>query len=181
MVFTETHLKGCFLVDLDYRSDNRGWFSRAYCKKEFATIEHTKEWVQCNNSFTKKKGSIRGMHYQNPPFAEIKMIRCLSGKIYDVVVDIRKHSPTFLQYIGVELSATSRQCLYIPEGFAHGFQTLEDDTETFYFVSQYYEPQSEAGLRYNDPTIGISWHLPVIDISDKDTAWPLINDQFKGV
>lgn len=138
MIFTETLLKGSYIIELSAFTDDRGWFARTYCKNEFAAIGHTAEWVQMNHSFTKDKGAIRGMHYQLPPFSEIKMVRCIAGAVYDVIVDLRKDSPTFLQWYGTELSAANKKMLYIPEGFAHGFQTLQNDCELIYHHSQFY-------------------------------------------
>jgi dTDP-4-dehydrorhamnose 3,5-epimerase len=181
MTFTETALKGSFIIDLNLFQDERGWFARTYCKNEFEQIGHTKEWVQLNHSFTKQKGTIRGMHYQMSSFAEIKLVRCISGKIYDVIIDLRKDSPTFLQWAGVELSADNKRMLYIPEGFAHGFQALTDDCELIYHHSQFYTPNVEAGIRYNDPKININWPLPLTSISKRDEEHPLLDNNFKGI
>ena len=179
MTFTETALKGSFIIDLNLFQDERGWFARTYCKNEFEQIGHVKEWVQLNHSFTKQKGTIRGMHYQMSSFAEIKLVRCISGKIYDVIIDMRKDSPTFLQWTGVELSAENKRMLYIPEGFAHGFQALSDDCELIYHHSQFYTPNVEAGIRYNDPKININWPLPLTSISKRDEEHPLLDNNFK--
>jgi dTDP-4-dehydrorhamnose 3,5-epimerase len=181
MTFTETALKGSFIIDLNLFQDERGWFARTYCKNEFEQIGHVKEWVQLNHSFTKQKGTIRGMHYQMSSFAEIKLVRCISGKIYDVIIDMRKDSPTFLQWTGVELSAENKRMLYIPEGFAHGFQALSDDCELIYHHSQFYTPNVEAGIRYNDPKININWPLPLTSISKRDEEHPLLDNNFKGI
>src|SRR6478752_4125211 len=135
MKFTETSLKGSYTIDLNLFKDERGWFARTYCKNEFETIGHAKEWVQLNHSFTKQKGAIRGMHYQLPPFSEIKMVRCIAGAVYDVIIDLRKDSETFLKWFGVELSAENKKMIYIPEGFAHGFQALTNDCELIYHHS----------------------------------------------
>jgi dTDP-4-dehydrorhamnose 3,5-epimerase len=136
--------------------------------------------VQMNHSFTKQKGTIRGMHYQLPPHSEIKLVRCIAGAAYDVIIDLRKDSETFLHYFGVEISATNKKMIYVPEGFAHGFQTLTDDCELVYSHSQFYTPGAEAGLKYNDPGININWPLPVTAISERDNAHSLINSNFKG-
>ncbi len=181
MKFTETPLKGSYVVDLDPFQDERGWFARTYCKKEFDSIGHTKEWVQLNHSFTKKKGTIRGMHYQLPPYSEIKLVRCISGSVYDVIIDLRKGSSTFLNFFEVELSSINRKMLYIPEGFAHGFQTLADDSELLYHHSQFYLPGVEGGIKYNEPKINIQWPLPVGSISSRDISHPFIDDHFKGL
>ena len=138
MIFTETILKGSYVIELNAFTDERGWFARTYCKKEFNAIGHHDEWVQMNHSVTKNKGAIRGMHFQLPPFSEIKLVRCIAGTVYDVVVDLRKNSATFLQWFGVELSAQNKKMIYIPAGFAHGFQTLSNDCELIYHHSQFY-------------------------------------------
>jgi len=181
MTFTETSLKGSFIVLLKPFSDERGWFARTYCKNEFATIGHEKEWVQMNHSFTAAKGTVRGMHFQHPPFSEIKMVRCVAGAVLDVIVDIRKNSPTFLQHVTVELSAANKQMIYIPAGFAHGFQTLADDTELIYHHSEYYQPGVEGGLRFNDNALNIQWPWPAINVSERDNNHPLLDEQFKGI
>jgi dTDP-4-dehydrorhamnose 3,5-epimerase len=181
MIFTPTKLAGSFTIDLSPFTDERGWFARTYCKNEFAQIGHTKEWVQMNHSVTYKKGAIRGMHYQIPPYSEIKMVRCIVGAVFDVIVDIRKGSPTFLQWFGVELSAKNKKMIYIPEGFAHGFQTLTDDCELIYHHSSFYTPSAEAGVLYNDPLINIQWPVAITDISARDNNHPLLDVNFKGV
>ncbi|MDI3321657.1 dTDP-4-dehydrorhamnose 3,5-epimerase [Pinibacter soli] len=181
MTFTSTSLQASFVVDLNVFKDDRGWFARTYCKDEFAQIGHDAEWVQMNHSFTSKKGTIRGMHFQLPPFEEIKMVRCISGAVYDVIIDLRKDSATFLQYFGTELSAGNRRMLYIPKGFAHGFQTLSDDAELIYHHSQFYKPGVESGIRYDDPVIGIQWPLQAVNVSERDLNHSLIDNNFKGI
>lgn len=181
MIFTETILNGCYIISPEPQSDSRGWFARTYCKEEFSKIGHQKEWLQLNHSATFNKGSIRGMHYQLPPFSEIKMVRCISGAIYDVVIDLRKDSPTFLKWLGTELSADNKKMMYIPEGFAHGFQTLSDNCELIYHHTAMYTPGSEGGMRYNDEKLNIKWPLPVSEISDRDKDHPLLNNDFKGI
>lgn len=181
MKFHPTPLKGSYTVEIEPKSDARGWFARYYCKNEFASIGHSKEWVQMNHSFTVEKGSIRGMHFQVQPFREIKLVRCISGAVYDVIIDLRKDSETFLQSYGIELSASNKQMLYIPEGFAHGFQCLETNCELLYHHSEYYKPGSESGLRFDDPTLGINWPLPVSVISERDKSHSLIGKEFKGI
>lgn len=181
MIFTKTELKGSYIIDLNPFEDERGWFARTFCQQEFQQIGHTKNWVQLNHSFTKQKGSIRGMHFQMPPFAEIKMVRCIAGSVFDVIVDIRKNSPTFLQWFGVELSATNKKMIYIPEGFAHGFQTLTDDAELIYHHSEFYKPGVEAGLKFNDPKINISWKLEPTNISDRDKQHNYLTEEFVGI
>ena len=181
MTFSETTLKGCYLVTLEPKGDDRGWFARTYCKKEFLKIGHEKEWVQMNHSFTEKKGTVRGMHYQIPPFGEIKMVRCINGSVFDVVVDIRKDSPTFLKWFGVELSAANKKMIYIPEGFAHGFQTLTDNCELIYHHSTFYEPSAEAGLNVLDAKLDIHWHEAIVNLSERDKSHEFLFDNFKGI
>lgn len=181
MIFTETVLKGSFVIELEPFADERGWFARTYCKNEFSKIGHQKEWVQLNHSFTKQTGTIRGMHYQMQPFSEIKLVRCTAGAVYDVIIDIRKGSATFLQYVGVELSAANKKMVYIPEGFAHGFQALTDNCELIYHHSQFYTAGIEAGIRYDEPKINIKWPLQVTSISQRDNIHSLIDSNFKGI
>jgi dTDP-4-dehydrorhamnose 3,5-epimerase len=181
MIFTATTLPGSFVAEPTPAGDQRGWFARVYCKDEFAKIGHDKEWVQINHSFTSKKGTIRGMHYQLPPYGEIKMVRCIAGAVYDVIVDLRKDSPTFLQWFGDELSAVNKKMMYIPEGFAHGFQTLSDDVELIYHHSQFYAPGSEGGILFNDVAIAIQWPLPFTEISERDRLHPAIDSNFKAL
>ncbi|MCE3226594.1 MAG: rfbC [Bacteroidetes bacterium] len=181
MKFETTLLKGSYIISLNPFYDNRGGFVRTFCKKEFETINHTKEFVQLNQSYNTKKGTIRGMHYQVRPFSEIKLVRCIRGSVYDVIIDIREGSPTFLQHISVELTAENKRMLYIPEGFAHGFQTLEDNTELVYHHTEYYYKDADAGLNYLDPAFNIKWPLPVSVISEKDQENKLITNTFKGI
>lgn len=181
MIFTPTVLKGSYTIDLEPYQDERGWFARWYCKEEFATIGHTKEWVQMNHSFTRTRGTVRGMHFQLPPFREIKLVRCIAGRVLDVIIDMRKGSPDLLRYCGVELSADNRRMLYIPEGFAHGFQVLEENSELIYLHTEPYEPGSEGGIRYNDQAVNIQWPLPVTVLSDRDARHPFISDNFNGI
>ncbi len=181
MIFTPTPLAGSFVVRLTPNSDHRGWFARAYCKNEFAQIGHTKEFVQMNQSYTREKGALRGMHFQRTPNREIKLVRCIAGSVYDVIVDLRAGSPTFGQWFGAELSAENKKMMYVPEGFAHGFQTLEEDSELLYLVSEFYAPGVEGGLRYNDPALKIQWPLPVSDLSEKDANHPFLTENFTGL
>lgn len=181
MKFTETSLKGSYTIDLNLFEDERGWFARTYCKSEFAEIGFDKEWVQMNHSFTKTKGTVRGMHYQLPPFTEIKLVRCIAGAVYDVIVDLRKDSPTFLQWFGTELSAGNKKMFFIPEGFAHGFQTLTDECELIYHHTQFYKPGVEGGIKYNDTEVNISWPLPTTIISERDKMHPVLDKNFKGI
>ena len=181
MIFTAAPLAGAYVIDLEPFSDERGWFARYYCKDDFAGIGHHKEWVQMNQSVTYKKGSLRGMHFQYPPFREIKMVRCIIGSVYDVIIDIREGSPTFLQWFGVELSASNNKMLYIPEGFAHGFQTLGDNATLNYHHTELYTPGAEGGLRYDDPALSITWPLAVTIISERDKSHLLVDKNFKGI
>jgi dTDP-4-dehydrorhamnose 3,5-epimerase len=181
MKFTQTPLSGSYVIDIEPFTDDRGWFARTYCKNEFQQIGHTKEWVQLNHSFTKRKGSVRGMHFQYPPYTEIKMVRCIAGSIYDVIIDVRSASPTFLKWFGTELSAANRRMLYIPEGFAHGFQTLTDDCELIYHHTSFYTPGSEGAIRFDDKRTGIVWPQEVTDISARDAQHPYLDDSFTGV
>ncbi|HEV8504115.1 MAG TPA: dTDP-4-dehydrorhamnose 3,5-epimerase [Chitinophagaceae bacterium] len=181
MIFSPTSLAGSFVIEPKVLADDRGWFARFYCKNEFKEIGHEKEWVQLNHSLTHKKGSVRGMHYQVQPFREIKMVKCIAGAVYDVIVDLRKDSSTFLKWFGAELSAKNRKMLYIPEGFAHGFQCLEENCELIYHHSEFYTPNSEGGIRYDDPAIDIKWPLPVTVISQRDQSHPRLDENFKGI
>jgi len=181
MIFTPTPLQGSYTIDLNPMADERGWFARTYCKNEFSKIGHKGEWVQLNHSFTKQKGSVRGMHYQLPPFSEIKLVRCITGAVYDVIVDLRKDSATFLQWFGVELSAQNKKMIYIPQGFAHGFQTLSNDCELIYHHSAFYTPGAEGGIKYDEPLINIQWPLALSTISERDRQHPFLNDDFKGI
>lgn len=181
MTFSPTTLEGSYVIDLKSFTDERGWFARYYCKEEFRKIGHVKEWVQMNHSYSRSKGTIRGMHFQLPPHREIKLVRCIAGAVFDVIIDIRKGSSTFMQWFGTELSADNKRLLYIPEGFAHGFQCLADDCELLYHHSEFYQPGAESGIRYNDPSAGIGWPLAVSVISDRDQNHPLLDSAFKGI
>lgn len=181
MMFEETILKGSFVIGLNILEDDRGWFARTFCKEEFEKIGHKIEWLQLNHSFTKQKGTIRGMHFQEPPFGEIKLVRCIAGIVYDVMIDLRKDSPTFLQSFGAELSADNKKMIYIPEGFAHGFQTLSDNCELMYHHSEFYKPNIESGLKYDDPKLNIEWPLLVTNISERDKQHDFLKDNFIGI
>lgn len=173
MIFTETELPGAFVIDLERREDDRGFFARAWCAQEFAEHGLNTRLVQANLSFNHHKGTLRGMHFQHDPAAETKVIRATRGSILDVIVDLRPDSPTYTKWIGVELSAENRRALYVPEGFAHGYQTLEPDTETYYLVTEFYTPEAEGGVRWNDPAFGIEWPDPDNPLlSEKDASWP---------
>jgi dTDP-4-dehydrorhamnose 3,5-epimerase len=172
MLFTETKLAGAFIIDIEKREDQRGFFARSWCQHEFEACGLISRLVQMNLSFNPKQGTLRGMHYQIAPHAEAKVIRCTRGAIYDVIIDLRPSSPTYTQWIGVTLTADNYKMLYVPEQFAHGYQTLEDRTEVTYQVSQFYAPTFERGARYDDPVFGIVWPTAVRVISDKDKTWP---------
>ena len=172
MIFRETTLKGAFVIEMEKFEDKRGFFARAWCQKEVEANGLVSRMVQTNISFNKKRGTLRGMHYQVAPYEQIKLVRCTRGVIYDVIIDLRPDSPTFRKWTGVELTAENYIMLYVPENVAHGFQTLEDNTEVTYQVSQFYSPESERGVRYNDPVFQVEWPLPVEVISEKDIAWP---------
>lgn len=174
MKFTETPLKGAFVVELEPREDFRGFFARAYCEQEFAQHGLPDRFVQGNMSYNHKKGTVRGLHYQVPPALEAKFMRCIGGAIFDVIVDMRPGSPTYLQWFGLELSAANRKALYVPPLFAHAYQALTDGAEVFYLVSQFYTPGTERGLRPDDPALDIKWPLPIEVISEKDMSWPLL-------
>lgn len=181
MTFEPTPLEGSYVVHLHPYNDERGWFVRTFSKDEFAQIAFSEEWLQMNHSFTSKKATLRGMHYQLPPFREIKLVRCIKGCIYDVIVDIRAGSPTFLKSFSIELKEHDMQMLYIPEGFAHGFQTLTDNCEVIYHHSKKYQPGFEGGLRYDDPMLGMLWPEKVTVISERDKNHPFIQNDFKGI
>jgi dTDP-4-dehydrorhamnose 3,5-epimerase len=172
MQFTETKFDGAYVIELEKHGDERGFFARVFCQKEFATHGLATNMVQMNASYSADRGTLRGMHYQTAPHQEAKLMRCVRGAIYDVIVDVRPDSPTFTDWMGVELTAQNRRMLYVPEGFAHGFLTLEDDCEVLYPVSAFYAPDHERGLRYDDPAIGIDWPDEVRIVSEKDRQWP---------
>ncbi len=174
MRFLETPLKGAFVVDLDRLEDERGFFARSFCEKEFAAQSLAARFVQCNVSFNKKAGTLRGMHYQEAPHEEDKLVRCTMGAVYDIIVDIRPGSPTHLKNYGIELSADNHTALFIPCGFAHGFQTLRDDTEVFYQMSEFFHPGSACGLRWDDPALALNWPVANPILSDKDRGYPLL-------
>jgi dTDP-4-dehydrorhamnose 3,5-epimerase len=171
MIFNETTLKGAFVIELERRDDERGFFARAFCQKEFAEHGMKPVIAQANIGFNRRKGTIRGMHFQYPPAAESKLVRCSRGGILDIIVDLRPESPTYLQHIAVELTADNHRGLYVPERFAHGYQALDDNTETTYHVGEFYTPGSEGGLPYDDAALNLTWPLPVTVISEKDKAW----------
>jgi dTDP-4-dehydrorhamnose 3,5-epimerase len=168
MIFNETSLAGVYLIDLEKRGDERGFFARAFCEREFAGHGFATRIVQANNSLSAQKGTLRGMHYQLSPKAETKFIRCIRGALHDVVIDIRSDSTTFGHSYGADLTAKNRRMMYVPKGFAHGFITLADDTEAFYLVDEFYSPECERGIRWNDPKFGIQWPAQPVVISEKD-------------
>lgn len=172
MIFTETKLSGAFVIELEPHADQRGFFARTFCRKEFEAHGINAQVEQCNISFNKRKGTLRGMHFQVAPFAEAKLVRCTSGSIYDVIIDLRPSSSTFKQYFAVELSAENRTMLFIPEGFAHGFQTLQDDTEVFYQMAQSFSAEHARGVRWNDPAFGIKWPKDERIIIERDKNYP---------
>jgi dTDP-4-dehydrorhamnose 3,5-epimerase len=175
VIFHETKLKGAFVVDLDRKEDDRGFFARAFCQEEFEANGLCPQVVQASLSYNHKKGTLRGMHYQVAPATEPKFIRCVGGAVWDVIVDLRPQSPTYLEHVGVELSAENRRAIYVPAMFAHGNQALTDSAELLYLIGEFYVPDCQRGLRFDDPALGIKWPLPVTVISDRDKSWPLLN------
>jgi len=174
MKFLECNLKGAFLIEIEKHEDERGFFARLWDGKIFRDNGMNTKIAQCSISFNKKKGSVRGIHYQKSPFEEDKIVRCTRGKIFDVIVDLRKDSPTYSRWEGFEISENNYKMLYIPKGFAHGFQTLEDDTEVFYQISEFFMPDYSSGVRWDDPKIMIKWPLTISAISKKDLSYQLI-------
>lgn len=172
MIFTETALAGAYLVELERNEDERGFFARNWSQREFAERGLVSQFVESNISFSKKKGTLRGMHYQAAPHGQVKLVRCTAGAIFDVIIDLRRHSPTFKQWTSVELTAPNHLMLYVPVDFAHGFQTLEDDTEVTYQVSSPYHPESSTGVRWNDPAFGIPWPAGERVIIARDRLYP---------
>ncbi len=172
MIFTETALRGAWILDIERREDSRGFFARAFCQKEFEGHGLKPFIAQANLAFNHRRGTLRGMHFQYPPAAETKLVRCTRGAILDIIVDLRPESPTFLRHIAVELTEDNHRAIFVPERFAHGYQVLADKTETSYQVGEFYMPGVEGGLRYDDPGLGLTWPLPVSVISDKDRSWP---------
>ena len=172
MIFNDTPLKDACIIEIKKREDQRGFFARGWCQKEFEQHGLAPRIVQANISFNHHQGTLRGMHYQIEPFGETKLVRCTRGALYDVIIDLRPESPTYKKWFGIELTENNYRMLYVPEGFAHGFQTLEDNTEATYQVSEFYAPGYEQGVRYNDPAFAIQWPLEVQVISDKDRSWP---------
>jgi dTDP-4-dehydrorhamnose 3,5-epimerase len=172
MTFTKLALDGAYLIELKKIEDQRGFFARSFCQREFEEHALNPHLVQCNISFNPMRATLRGMHYQRSPFAEVKLVRCTRGAIYDVLIDLRRGSPTYRQWQGVELTAANRRMIYVPEGFAHGYLSLTDESEVFYQVSEFYTPGSEAGIRWDDPAFAVRWPIEPRVISDKDRAHP---------
>ncbi len=174
MIFEEVKLKGAFILELEQLEDERGFFARSFCQTEFKKRRLSPCVAQCNISFNKMKGILRGMHYQTPPYEEAKVVRCTAGAIYDVIIDLRMGSPTYKQWVAVELTADNHKMLFSPEGFAHGFQTLADNTEVFYQMSEFYHPEHARGVRWDDPAFGVEWPLPQPILSAKDRSYPFL-------
>lgn len=180
MQFNKTKLEGAYTIELDRLGDDRGFFARLFCSKEFADAGLIDSFVQINNSLTRDKGTLRGMHYQLPPSAEVKVVRCIQGALFDIILDLRPDSPTFCQWFGDTLSAENRRMMYVPKGFAHGFITLEENTEAFYLAGAPYAAEQERGIRYNDPKFNIKWPLEPVVISEKDKNWPDFDPKYHG-
>ncbi|MFZ0614219.1 MAG: dTDP-4-dehydrorhamnose 3,5-epimerase [Desulfobacterales bacterium] len=173
MIFTPTGLDGAFVVEIEPRGDDRGFFARAYCRREFEKNGLQVDFVQANTAFSKEKGTLRGMHFQRSPHAEAKFLRCVRGAVFDVMIDLRPDSPTRKKWFGVDLTAENRKMVYAPAGFAHGYLTTAADTEVFYLVSAFYAPEAEGGVRWDDPAFDIEWPLTAdLHISEKDRHWP---------
>ena len=178
MIFHSTSLKDAWLIELERRGDERGFFARTMCREEFAAHGLDTEFVQQNTSFSAYRGTIRGMHYQLPPHTEAKLVRCIAGGIVDIIIDLRRQSPSYMKHERFELDDRNRLQLYVPRGFAHAFQTVSENAEVSYLVSAPYTPSAERGLRYSDPMLGIDWPLPVSAISEKDASWPLLDERW---
>lgn len=181
MIFHKTPLKDARVIELEKRGDDRGFFARMFCEQEFAKDGLETRFVQANNSLSAKKGTLRGMHYQLMPAGEVKVVRCVRGALWDAIVDLRPDSPSYKKWFGAELTAENRNMMYVPRGFAHAILTLTDDTEALYLVSNFYSPNDERGLRWNDPVFKIDWPIKPIEISPKDAAWPDFDPEFHGV
>jgi dTDP-4-dehydrorhamnose 3,5-epimerase len=176
MKFTETKLAGAFVIELERREDERGFFARAFCQDEFAEHGLNTRIAQANVAFNRRKGTLRGMHFQFPPAAESKLVRCTRGAIVDLIVDLRPESPTYLEHVAVDLNEENGTALYVPERFAHGYQVLADGTETSYQVGEFYTPEAEGGLRFDDPRLALDWPFPVTELSEKDRGWALLDE-----
>jgi dTDP-4-dehydrorhamnose 3,5-epimerase len=179
MKFHKTPLEDAYVIEMEQKQDERGFFARSFCAEEYKAADlSASEFLQINNSFNKKAGTLRGMHYQLPPFAEVKVVRCIRGALYDVIVDIRQGSQTYGRWFGVDLTADNRLSLYVPRGFAHGFITLADNTEVTYLASSIYAPGEERGIKFDDANFKINWPLSPKVISDKDLEWPAFSDEY---
>ena len=176
MIFNELPLKGAYTIDLEKREDGRGFFARIFCLDEFEKQGLNISIVQMNTTLSKERGTVRGLHFQRPPKAEAKIVRCIIGSIWDVIVDIRESSPTYGKWYAAELNDNNRTMMYVPKGFAHGFQTLVDNVELLYLHSEFYSAEHEGGLLYNDKTVGINWPSPISEISERDKTHPMLND-----
>ena len=181
MKIKQTSLQDAFVIEPEPFTDDRGIFARVFCQHELQNILHDKNIVQINHSLTRQKGALRGMHFQYPPKSEIKMVKCLRGSVFDVMIDLRRDSSTLLKWHGEVLSSKNMKMMYIPEGFAHGFQTLEENCELLYLHTEFYSPEHEGAVRYNDPKVGIKWPLEVRDISERDRTYPLLDGDFEGI
>lgn len=181
MIFHQTTVHGGRLVELEKRGDDRGFFARMFCENEFREAGLETRFVQANNSLTAKRGTLRGLHYQLPPAAEVKLVRCVRGALWDVILDLRPDSPTYQKWFGAELSAENRHMMYVPRGCAHAFVTLTDDAEAIYMVSDFYAPGEERGVRWNDPRFAIDWPIAPAELSAKDGGWPDFDAGFHGV
>lgn len=181
MIVHPTPLSGTYLIDLERRDDDRGFFARLFCERTFADAGLVSRFVQANDSLTAKRGTLRGFHYQLPPAAEVKVVRCVRGALYDVVVDLRPQSPTYLKWFGANLTAENRTMMYVARGCAHAFLTLEDDSEAIYLVSDAYTSHLERGVRFNDPTIAVKWPFAPLEVSAKDAAWPDLDVTYHGL
>lgn len=181
MNLTPTKLAGAWVLEYVPIQDNRGAFTRLFCKRELETILGTKQIVQINHSMTRSVGAVRGLHYQHPPNAEIKIVRCVKGRVFDVAVDLRQGSPTFLEWTAVELSPANNRAFVIPEGCAHGFQVLEEDSQLLYMHTEFYNKHAEGALRFNDPRVNVNWPLAPTDLSERDLNHQNLTENFKGI
>ena len=181
MKVLQSPFQNAFILEVEPHVDQRGIFARIFCEEELKQIGYDKRIVQINHSVTRKKGAVRGLHFQYPPKAEVKIVKCIRGAIFDVIVDLRRNSSSFLQWYGEVLSDENLKMMYASEGFAHGFQTLEENTELLYLHTEFYSPEHESGVRYDDPMINISWLLEVSEISKKDQKYPFISEDFEGI
>jgi dTDP-4-dehydrorhamnose 3,5-epimerase len=181
MKFNPLPTKGAYVIELERRGDERGFFARLFCEREFADAGLITRFVQINNSMTSKKGTLRGMHYQLMPTAEVKIVRCIRGALFDVILDLRPDSPTFGKWYGTELNEDNRRMMYVPGGFAHAILTVTEDVEAVYLVSDFYSPEDERGVRWDDPTFRVEWPIDPVEISQKDRSWPDFNHDFHGL